>query len=102
MTDVRWEPDARGDLRRYRRWLAREAGAEIAGRCIAALIDQVDELRHFPDQGTPRDDLGRGVRTRVFRRTIVIAYAVRAQEIVVLHVYSRGRNITAADFNDPE
>ncbi|RZM06159.1 MAG: type II toxin-antitoxin system RelE/ParE family toxin, partial [Sphingomonas sp.] len=77
MTTIRWEPDARTDLRDYRHWLIREAGDIVARQWIATLIDWIDELRGFPSRGAPRDDLGRGVRTRPFRNAILLAYTVQ-------------------------
>lgn len=101
MAIIRWESAARSDLRRYRHWLRREAGAAIADPWIAALLDWVDELENFPDRGTPRDDLGTGIRTRVFRRSLTIAYVVDSDRVSILHLFGRGRDVTAAEFGTP-
>lgn len=67
----------------------------IAERWIDALIAWIEELADFPERGTPRPDLGAALRTRVFRRSVTIAYAVSEETVTVLRVFARGRNITA-------
>ena len=102
MRAIRWSPKARRDFRSHRHWLRSEAGSRVAELWIDALVDWVDELREFPRLGTPRSEYGADVRTRVFRRTITIAYVPDANGVTILRMFGKGRNITAADFSTRE
>ena len=100
MAIVTLSVDARRDLRAYRGWLRREAGAATADRWIEALLDWMDALRDFSERGTPRPDLGPEMRTRVFRRSVTIAYVSKDEAVTILRILARGREITADLFID--
>ena len=57
---------ALADLERIGDWVAAKAGAKVA----LAYLDRIEKagagLADFPLRGTPRDDLGPGVRTISF------------------------------------
>lgn len=85
---------ARADLRAYSRWLRVEAGHVTADVWMDALLDWIGELDAFPERGTPRPDLGEELRTRVFRKSVTIAYVVADDIVTILGVFARGRNLT--------
>ena len=91
---------ARADLGTYDGWLRREAGADIADHWLDELIGWLAELGDFPHMGRPRPDLGAGLRTRVFRRSVIVAYAVGGETVTVFGIFARGRNVTP-DLFDP-
>lgn len=95
MARVRLSKAARSGLLDFRGWLRREAGDAIAEPWIDALLDWMFELSDFPERGTPRPDLGAKLRTRVFRKSVTIAYVVDQGEVTILGVFARGRNITS-------
>lgn len=99
MATVEFNIEARRDLRAYRAWLRKEAGRRIADRWIEALLDWIEKLRDFPDLGTPRPDLRAALRTRVFRRSVTIAYVSVDGRVTVLRVLARGRDLTAELFS---
>lgn len=92
---VRLSRNARLDLNDYRDWLREAAGDDVAEAWHVALIDWIGELRTFPQRGSPRPDLAPEVRTRVFRKRVTMAYLVSGDEVIVLRVFGRGRNVTA-------
>lgn len=65
----------------------------IARRYVAAILGQCFALDVFPDRGTPRDDIKPGLRTLVFKRNVMIAYAVEADRVAVLGIGWRGQDI---------
>jgi toxin ParE1/3/4 len=48
------------------------------------------KLETFPFRGTPRNDLLKGLRTIVHRRTVTIAYIVGGDEVAVTDFLYRG------------
>lgn len=94
MPRVRLSADAQADLDDYRAWLLQAAGEGVADAWTDGLLDWIAELRTFPERGSPRPDLRPGIRTRVFRRRVTIAYAVVDDVVTVLRVFGRGRNVT--------
>lgn len=56
------------------RYIAQEAGPDIAERFTGAIVQHCERLEVFPHRGTPRDDIRPGLRTIPFRRRVTIAY----------------------------
>lgn len=82
---------ALADLERIGDWVAANAGAAVA----IAYLDRIEAmcamLADFPHRGTPRDDLGPGVRTISFEGRATIAYRVEAESVLILGVFHAGR-----------
>lgn len=103
MARVRWSKNAEADFDRYSSWIWREAAAADAEAWLAALLAWVEQLADFPRLGAPRDDLAQGVRSRAFRKSVLIAYTVgRRGDVTILRVFGQGRNITGTDFRAPQ
>ena len=77
-------------------YVAEAAGIDIADACDARLRQACLGLVNFPRRGTPRDDLGKGVRTLSFERRAVIAYRVEGATVRILRVLHRGRELGLA------
>jgi toxin ParE1/3/4 len=82
---------ALADLARIGDWVAANAGADMA----LAYLDRIETacagLAEFPHRGTPRDDLGPGVRTISFEKRATIAYRIEAGGVLILGVFHAGR-----------
>lgn len=82
---------ALADLARISDWVAANAGRAVA----LAYLDRIEAacagLTDFPRRGTPRDDLGPGVRTISFEGRATIAYRVEADTLLILGVFHAGR-----------
>ncbi len=81
------------DLYDIYQWVLLEAGREIADAYYARLEARLDAFDHYPNRGSPRDDLGNAIRTMPFERRIIILYRVEAQEVTILRVVSSAREL---------
>lgn len=88
--------DALNDLRSLYDHIAEAAGTGVADAYDARLRKTCVRLADFPRRGTPRDDLGEGVRTVPFERRAVIAYRVEGATVRILRVLHRGRDLGLA------
>ena len=88
--------EAEEELNAIKLYIAAQGAPEAAERLAEELIARCESLCEFPERGTPRDDLARGVRTLVHERRTVIAYKVIDDVVTVLGFYCRGRDIRAA------
>lgn len=86
-------PDAEARLGQIEAYIAERSSPAIAERFVAALVDRALKLDRFPLRGTPRDDLMKGLRTIVHRRTVTIAYVVDGDEVEVTDFLYRGEDV---------
>ncbi len=84
---------AREDLNSIYAWIEREAGPSRALSYVQRIRDRCASLGDFPDRGTPRPDLGPGLRTISFKRKAVIAYSVHKYEVQIVSILHHGRNV---------
>ncbi|WP_439546666.1 type II toxin-antitoxin system RelE/ParE family toxin [Sandarakinorhabdus sp.] len=91
MTPVALSGLAQADLQRIGDWIAENAGVVTA----LAYLDRIEaacaNLADFPHRGTPRPDLGPGVRTVSFEGRATIVYRVEADSVLVLGIFHAGR-----------
>lgn len=90
---VELRPAAARHLAAIEARIAEEATDGIARRFVGVIVDRCQALEMYPDRGTPRDDIRPGVRTLVFKRNVVIVYAVEADEVAVLGIGWRGQEL---------
>lgn len=95
MRRIVYAPEAEAHLTRLYRYIAVEASPVIARDFTDAIVDQCESLNHFPNRGTPRDDLRPGLRTIAFRRRVVIAYAVATDAVTIIGIFYGGQNYEA-------
>jgi toxin ParE1/3/4 len=76
-----------------RRRIAAETGLAIADGYIDRVEARIAALSHFPNRGTPRDDLVSGLRTLAFERRLVIAYIVGPGSVTVSRVIDAARDL---------
>lgn len=89
--ELSFHPQAEADLAALFRWIEAEAGADVADRYLARIEAKCATLTAYPNRGSPRDDLGVGVRTQSFERRLVIAYRVTGDQVVILAVANGAR-----------
>jgi toxin ParE1/3/4 len=82
---------ALADLERIGDWVAANAGAEVALAYLVRIETACAGLADVPQRGTPRDDLGQGVRTISFEGRATIAYRIEAQAVLILGIFHAGR-----------
>lgn len=72
-----------------------EAGPIIAGNYVGGIYELIDGFTTFPERGTVREGPVPGLRIVGYRRTASIAFIVEGDQVTILGVFRRGRNVTA-------
>lgn len=93
---IELSPLAKHDLRALHRWVEDLADEEVADAYLERVAARIDTLAHFPRRGTPRSDLGFGVRSLPFERRLLIAYQINEATVTILRVISGARDIKQA------
>jgi toxin ParE1/3/4 len=88
--------DAINDLAEIHAYLLPLAGATIARGFIADIRGYCDQLAYFPERGTRRDDLRKGLRVVGYKRKVTIALRVDHDRVTILRVLGRGRDVKLA------
>ena len=83
-------PEAEAHLESIYRHIAVDASPKIAHRYTEAIARKCAGLATFPRRGTPREDLGPGLRTLAFRRRATIIYSVEPGEVTILGIFYAG------------
>lgn len=101
---VVFAPEAEAQTVSLYRYIRQEASAEIAEGFTASIIEHCEGLGTYPNRGTPRDDIRRGLRTIAFRRRVTIAYTVDGDRVSILGIYYGGQDFTAGwtDADQPQ
>ena len=89
---VTFRARAATDLFGLYRYIADEAGLEIAGAYIERIAACM-ALATFPHRGTRRDDLRKGLRTISFERRATIVFEAKKSEVAITRIFYGGRNV---------
>lgn len=91
--EVVFRPTAEADLFGLYDYVAEQSGAEIAGAYIDRIENACIALETFPERGTSRDDIRRGLRILGFERRVAIAFKIdkKGRGIVVIRIFYGGR-----------
>ena len=89
---VIFTPEARDELKELNSYIAAAAGPETASRFIDGILNHIATLGEFPKRGTPRDELGPGLRTIAWRHRATIAFVVEERDVVVIGIFYAGRD----------
>ncbi len=95
MRELVYRPLAREDLAEIYIRRAEVAANESAAALVSAIQDRCESLLNYPERGTPRPELGPGLRSVPFRRRAVIAYLVEPDAVVIIGVMYGGRDLAA-------
>lgn len=98
MTKVSFRPTARADLRSIYTYVADHSGPAVAWRYTERIRIACQSLDLMPNRGTPRDDLGLGIRTIAFEGRALIAYRVDDHGVRILRVIHAGQDYDPDDF----
>lgn len=88
---VVWRYRAQAQLDALYDWIAGRADPETAIAYVRAIRTHATGLETFPDRGTPRDDIGPGIRTTVYRHRTVIAYRVLPDRVEIVALVHGGQ-----------
>ena len=85
-------PSAREDFIRLYDYIADRSGPAIAGGYIDRIEAACDQLATFPERGTKRDDIRKGLRTLGFERRVTIVFQVTDVEVVIARIFYGGQD----------
>ncbi|MBX5001586.1 type II toxin-antitoxin system RelE/ParE family toxin [Rhizobium lentis] len=91
---ILYHPKAEAELDKLYDDIAVEAGTAIAGAFVDALITFIEGLETFPERGTVRQSRIPGLRVIGYRRSVSVAFSVIGNDVNILGVFARGRDIT--------
>ncbi|MBY5866994.1 type II toxin-antitoxin system RelE/ParE family toxin [Rhizobium leguminosarum] len=89
-----YHPKAEAELDKIYADIAVEAGTGIAGDFVHAVITFIEALETFPERGTLREGRIPGLRIIGYRRSVSVAFTVSGDNVSILGVFARGRDIT--------
>lgn len=92
---VVFTPEAEEHLADLYRYIAAVASPETAARYTDAIVTYCESLRNFPRRGTKRDDIRPGLRITSFRKRVVIAFNVEAEQVNIIGVFYGGQDYEA-------
>jgi toxin ParE1/3/4 len=93
---VVFRPAADADLARLYAYIRDQNGdPTLAIGYVRRIRATCERLVDFPERGTRRVGLGRGLRTLGFERRITIAFRVRHDAVEIVRVLYGGRNVDA-------
>lgn len=73
-------------------YIAEQAGSTVAGEYLERIETACMGLETFPQRGTIRDDIRRGLRILGFERRAAIVFQIVKDEVVILRVLYGGRD----------
>ncbi|MET3858729.1 type II toxin-antitoxin system RelE/ParE family toxin [Rhizobium sp. OAE497] len=89
-----YHPEAEAELDRLYADIALEAGDWTAGDYVDGVISFIEGLETFPERGTVRESRITGLRIIGYRRSVSVAFSVRGDDVFILGVFARGRDVT--------
>ncbi len=92
---VVFTPEAEAQLLELYGYIAVEAVPETAARFTDGIITYCESLSSFPLRGTRRDDVRPGLRITSYRKRVVIAFAVVADQVQIIGIFYGGQNYEA-------
>lgn len=94
--EISFRPLAEADLFGLYRYIAEEAGHEVAGAYIDRIEAACMALETFPERGTRRDDIRPGLRTMGFERRVTIVFQMKKAEVVIVRIFYGGQDYERA------
>ena len=92
---VVFTPEAQEQLAALYRYLATAATPVNAARFADAIITFCEDLQTFPHRGTCRDDIRPGLRITSYKKRVVVAFNVDAEQVSILGVFYGGQDYEA-------
>lgn len=91
---VEFSENARSDLIALYDWIASAASPDVALAYIERLERYCLDFDYASERGRRRDDIRQGLRIVGFERRVTIAFMVNDARVVILRLYSGGKNWT--------
>lgn len=94
--EVIFAPEAQNDLLQLYDYIAERSGPARARAFAERIVSYCEGFALFPERGTRRDDLRRGLRTVGYGRRVAIAFHVATEKVTIDRVLYGGRDLRAA------
>ena len=92
---VVFTPEAEAQLIELYGYIATEASPETAARFTDGIVTYCESLSSFPVRGTRRDDVRPGLRITSYRKRVVVAFAIDADQVQIIGIFYGGQNYEA-------
>lgn len=99
---VVFSPEAAEQLATLYSHIATATSPDIAARYTEAIISYCESLRTFPHRGTTRDDVRSGLRITNYKKRVVIAFDVDAEQVSIIGVFYGGQDYETILQDDSE
>lgn len=99
---VVFSPEAGEQLAALYRYIAAAASPNIAARYTEAIVSYCERLQTFPHRGTKRDDVRPGLRIINYKKRVVIAFDVDAEQVSIIGVFYGGQDYETILQDDSE
>ena len=87
-------PMERSELPQIYDDIADRAGARSALHHVLRIREYCDSLSSFPQRGLEHPEIMPGLRILGYRRSASIAFVFRGEQVIILAVFSAGREIS--------
>ena len=74
------------------RYIAAASSPEVAARYTDSIVTYCESLQSLPHRGIQRDDIRPGLRITSYRKRVVIAFEVDADQVAILGVFYGGQD----------
>lgn len=87
-----FHPESEAQLTELYRYIAAASSPEVAARYTDSMVTYCESLESFPHRGIQRDDIRPGLRITSYRKRVVIAFEVDADQVAILGVFYGGQD----------
>jgi plasmid stabilization system protein ParE len=89
---VNFTPESEAQLTELYRHIAAASSPEVAARYTDSIVTYCESLQSLPHRGILRDDIRPGLRITNYRKRVVIAFEVVADQVAILGVFYGGQD----------
>jgi toxin ParE1/3/4 len=89
---VIFTPESVAQLTELYRYIAAASSPEVAARYTDSIVTYCESLQSLPHRGIQRDDIRPSLRITSYRKRVVIAFEVDADQVAILGVFYGGQD----------
>ena len=97
---VVFSPEAEDQIVGLYDYIATASSPNIALRYTNAIVSYCESLCAFPHRGTMRDDIRPGLRLTHYKKRVVIAFDVTADQVSIIGVFYGGQDFESVLHDD--
>ncbi len=89
---VIFTPESEAQLTELYRYIAAASSPEVAARYTDSIVTYCESLQSLPHRGIQRDDIRPGLRITSYRKRVMVAFEVDADQVAILGVFYGGQD----------